>query len=143
MIMSTLEWNCTQCGRLHRRALEEGSSGHVISTETRIDPDAAAATLLTSAVVFESGTVTYKLSTPVDLSCDQRDYSSMTRETIAEACEKLKEHGHTTECAEFWAAVLVMDKIGERWDHWSLPNCAACDKRRETKRRGRVTKGST
>jgi hypothetical protein len=51
----------------------------------------------------------------------------------AEIRSLLSTEGHTSECADFWADVLVMDAIGERWDHWAQPSCKACDARRAAK----------
>jgi hypothetical protein len=45
----------------------------------------------------------------------------------------LSAEGHTSECADFWADVLVMDAIGERWDHWTQPASPACDALRVAK----------
>lgn len=42
----------------------------------------------------------------------------------------LVDNGHNEECIEFWNDVMVMEAIGERWDHWTLPQCSACEERR-------------
>lgn len=54
-------------------------------------------------------------------------------EDQAAARAQLLAEGHTSECSDFWADVLVMDAIGERWDHWTQPSCKACDARRAAK----------
>lgn len=40
---------------------------------------------------------------------------------------------HTVECEKFWDDAALMQEIGERWDHWTQPNCPACDERRRLK----------
>ena len=47
------------------------------------------------------------------------------------SCDPLR--GHTDECKKFWHDVEIMDRIGERWDHWTQPKCKACDARRAAK----------
>lgn len=54
-------------------------------------------------------------------------------EELAASDEQLKQDGHTTECVKFWHDVLVMDAIGERWDHWTQPSCPVCAARRRRK----------
>jgi hypothetical protein len=50
---------------------------------------------------------------------------------ICDKCQPLR--GHTDECQKFWEDVMVMDSIGERWDHWTQPKCDKCDERRKAK----------
>jgi hypothetical protein len=50
-----------------------------------------------------------------------------------EVVNDLLADGHTKECADYWFDVYIMDAIGERWDHWTPPNCSACDARRKAK----------
>jgi hypothetical protein len=47
--------------------------------------------------------------------------------------QKLGDDGHTPECIAFWEDVMIMDALGERWDHWAQPPCAACSARRVAK----------
>lgn len=56
----------------------------------------------------------------------------MTYDRAAEVTA-LVDRGHTEECAEFWCDVVVLNGIGERWDHWTQPPCAECDARRAAK----------
>ena len=41
--------------------------------------------------------------------------------------------GHTDECIAYWRDVMTAASIRERWDHWDVPPCRACDLRRATK----------
>jgi hypothetical protein len=45
------------------------------------------------------------------------------------------DEGHTTPCVTYWRDVMTADAIGERWDHWAVPPCPVCAKRRKAKRR--------
>jgi|PlaIllAssembly_1097288.scaffolds.fasta_scaffold162589_2 hypothetical protein len=47
--------------------------------------------------------------------------------------QKLAAAGHTEECIKFWADVVVMEALHERWDHWTQPTCPACSARRVAK----------
>jgi hypothetical protein len=57
---------------------------------------------------------------------------SITPLTDAER-QKLSNAGHTSECIAYWEDVMVMDALGERWDHWTQPTCPACSARRVAK----------
>jgi hypothetical protein len=38
--------------------------------------------------------------------------------------------GHTKKCVAYWRDVMAADMLKERWDHWDVPSCPACDMRR-------------
>lgn len=38
--------------------------------------------------------------------------------------------GHTKACVDYWRDVMTADVLKERWDHWAVPECLACDMRR-------------
>jgi hypothetical protein len=47
--------------------------------------------------------------------------------------QKLSSDGHSEDCIKFWEDVMLMEALGERWDHWTQPTCPACSARRVAK----------